>query len=316
MGFIYPGVSLSQLRKRQRSMQLLDDCESLQKSQIWKSPIESNRSECSQKRVKITHKNINSHRPGIARKLEALPTELLQLIFVYSDNSQFPLTCRRINNALFSTPYLQREVLCHVVLHRLGGLRSIMERRFVTRSLIEETLEFEEVKGLLRGQRVATRLCRAPFTLSKLELLQYAVQGGASLGDPNTAIYSLAVDLYENPTPDSADVVLSTKEDIDVGNLYTSVFGHQHSTVRQRFLALLLTYSSSCTVDAETVDMLFMSRQYRLIRHGAVTGAINVFDPEIWEKVSCRGDVVALEVLVELSSGCKLEQEGGFNMRI
>ncbi|KAK9496275.1 hypothetical protein V1508DRAFT_436465 [Lipomyces doorenjongii] len=280
MGFLIPGLSISRVRRKQRSLH----------GAFWNTVHES-------KRRKPDH--YRDHYRD-APTLDRLPTEVIQLIFIYSHNFEFPLVCRRFSCILRHSRYLQIAVLAELFQYAPSAIGSIYDRRFITKELIVQAVEEGHVADPII-EPLSERLTLPPYTDEKVALLEYLVVRGGAPINPSKGAFLLAENFYANPMENSNERGIVYREmERQAAEVYYHAFGPQKCTARQQLMVLLMKYVTGLEIDAEVTDILFCADQYQLVEFGIACQAIDPVDPELWEKATCRGDAKAMEFLYKM----------------
>ncbi|KAK9244915.1 hypothetical protein V1506DRAFT_540071 [Lipomyces tetrasporus] len=280
MGFLIPGVTISRARRRQRSIH----------EAYWNTTREA-------KRRKSNH---HSDHYRDAPALDRLPTEVLQLIFIYSHNFDLPLVCRRFSSILRHSRYLQMTVLSELFQHAPSSTGSIYDRRFLTKGLIAKAVNEGCVIDPI-VEPLSERLTLPPYTDEKVALLEYLVVRGGAPINPSKSAFLLAENFYECPMDRQDNKGIGFHEpERQAAEVYYSAFGQHRCTIRQQLMTLLMKYVKGLEIDADVTDMLLCAGQYQLVEFGIGCQVINPVDPELWEKATCRGDTKAMEFLYKM----------------
>ncbi|KAK9366974.1 hypothetical protein V1509DRAFT_627864 [Lipomyces kononenkoae] len=276
MGFLLPGLSTSRMRRKHRAESFKDSNHDF-------------------KRQKHRH----YHEPPT---LDRLPTEVIQLIFIYSHNFELPLVCRRFSAVLRHSSYLQMSVLTELFLCAPSAIGSIYDRRFITKELIIKAVEDGHIADPI-VEPLSERLTSPPYTYEKLDLLEYLVVRGGAPINPSKSAFLLAESFYECPIDHPTERWFRSRQmEEQAAEVYYSAFGPQKCTLRQQLMVLLLKYVKGLEIDAEITDMLLGADQYQLVQFGIACQAIDPVDPELWEKATCRGDAKAMDFLYKMDN--------------
>ncbi|KAK9241144.1 hypothetical protein V1525DRAFT_393817 [Lipomyces kononenkoae] len=280
MGFLLPGLSTSRMRRKQRA----------ESFQHLKPDF---------KRHKPNSDHDHYREPTT---LDRLPTEVMQLIFIYSHNFDLPLVCRRFNSILRHSSYLQISVLAELFLYSPSAIGSIYDRRFITKELIIKAVEDGHVADPII-EPLSDRLASPPYTYEKLDLLEYLVVRGGAPINPSKSAFLLAESFYECPMDHPSERRIRSREmDRQIAQVYYSAFGPHKGTLRQQLMVLLMKYAKGLEIDPEITDMLLGADQYQLVEFGITCRAIDPVDPELWEKATCRGDAKAMDFLYKMDN--------------
>ncbi|KAK9468450.1 hypothetical protein V1512DRAFT_259513 [Lipomyces arxii] len=274
MGFIFPGQSTSRSRRKQKMF-----------FDAYKNHAHES------KRRALEH---HTHEKP---SLVLLPTEVLQLIFVYSHNSDFPLVCRRLNLVLRNSNYLKLMMLSELFKHHEQRDVAIYNRRFVTKELLRLAVAQQLIPSEFVGS-IPENVALPPYTVKKVALLEYLVDQGCYPTNPSKCAFILAENLFEHPAEPTDGINAEVYEImLSVKNLYVSVFGEKCGSLRQRVMLLLMEYGKELEIDVEMADILLSANQYLLVEHGVLTHHIDPMHPELWEKAIYRGDHKAMNFL-------------------
>lgn len=188
MGFIQPGVP-QRLKRRRTSKwvngpsallpkgetDVLHNPKSRNKGTESRPPLES------VKRPKISSSKFDNWSP--LSRLELLPTELLQNVFLLSHNLSLPVASPALCRFLTGS-YLQLQVV-RLAYGKEEILSDIISRRFFTWDFLQSV---EERYGPLDFHKVVlpSRLLTAPFLPEKIALLRGLQDRGASLDSLDT----------------------------------------------------------------------------------------------------------------------------------
>ncbi|KAK7205234.1 hypothetical protein BZA70DRAFT_279372 [Myxozyma melibiosi] len=313
MGFLSPGISLQGLKRKQRS--LYTTC-------MATMTIPASQTGSYAKRQKLAHEP--------SATLQGMPSEILQMIFIYSCSPELPLVCRRFHEVLACTQYLKLRVLAQLFAESSNTLfpdvHSICDYKFVTRELMckacaEGYVNENEIKNVVMSKR----LFMPPYTREKLELVEYLTARLASYSTAEEAASLLAEDLYAHPDDKAvdgdfdelddgsitseerlADVYRSAMLDYDSLETFMEAYkkcaktGRFRCTIRQKLFILLVNYFTQ-DLYPEAVDMLLSADQYHLVKFALRENWIKATDPELLDMVTCRGDAKAIEFLYSWS---------------
>ncbi|KAK9453067.1 hypothetical protein V1511DRAFT_506440 [Dipodascopsis uninucleata] len=307
MGFVTVGVSFRKVRQREAAIFKENKRKKLFGQSLvlqYPTPIEESTS-----RVPLTSVQ------RCSAKLDGLPTEVLQKVFLFSENFDLPFVNRKIATSLSGSEYLHEQMLHQIVVGSGGDTNdqisnscrqnnsevNVYDRRFVKVGLIKSiwnTYEFSI-------DSIGFRLTRAPFNVEKLQLLEFLIVRGGKPVNPSESTFKLVECIYEEPGNLELDGQRYEWEvEPKVLEVYKGVFGQDdwtHAGIRERILAILFGFVEGLELDAETVDLLFGAEQYQLIAYGISISAIDPTDPELWELVTCRGDTKAMGFLYRYS---------------
>ena len=123
-------------------------------------------------------------------RLELLPTELVQKVFLLSTNLSLPFTSHHLHRHL-ADQFLQLRVLSLAYSHP-EALTDLLSRRFFT-SHILHTCESRHGPLDLTGALLPSRLLKPPFSLQNLDLLDDLASRGAALDAEDSEIPILAL---------------------------------------------------------------------------------------------------------------------------
>ena len=130
------------------------------------------------------------HTAAPLSRLELLPTELVQKVFILSTNLSLPLTSPQLHRHL-ADRFLQLRVLSLAYGHP-GALTDLLSRRFFTSHMLH-TCESRYGPLDLTGALLPSRLLTPPFSPQNLDLLGDLVSRGAALDaeDHETPVLAL-----------------------------------------------------------------------------------------------------------------------------